>query len=79
MKTIQIHLTQEQYDSILLKINEVCIDQTDNEMVEGWEEKSFNIIGENVKSDLLNGDLIFDIWNNDEFSDIVTDFEEEDE
>jgi len=79
MKTIQIHLTKEQYDSILLKINEVCIDQTDNEMVEGWEEKSFNIIGENVKSDLLNGDLIFDIWNNDEFSDIVTDFEEEDE
>jgi len=77
MKTIQIHLTKEQYDSILLKINEVCIDQTDNEMVEGWEEKSFNIIGENVKSDLLNGDLIFDIWNNDEFSDIVTDFEED--
>ena len=66
MKKIEIVLNDYEYGVLLSKVEKVCIEETDDVvMVDGWEEEVLKVISEDVKSFLLDGDLIYDEWNGD--------------
>ena len=73
VKKIEIVLSDEEYGVLLSKVEKICLKDEDVIMLDGWEEEVLKVIGEDVKSLVFDGDMLFDEWNGDMFDGRICD------